>query len=198
MFKSDPWCDGIWRQGLREVICCEGEALRNGISALIGETPESSQPLLVRTQWEDGQLRTKKRALPTRQVCWPLGLEHPATRSVRDECQWFVSSLMCIFCYSSPSRPRHKPICSLQLLALAYAYSSPRIFFPVHLIVTFPNNSFNKYPLSACSALWTSLGTEDKGTVGNKRKYLNLWTHILAEGDRHKAQTSTCVACVRW
>ena len=49
MFKSDPQCDGIWRWGLREVVCYEGEALRNGISALIEETPESSQSLLMKT-----------------------------------------------------------------------------------------------------------------------------------------------------
>ena len=58
-------------------------ALKNGISALIKETPESYLPHLhhVRTQQEDSHLWTKKGVLNRRWICQHLDLRRPSLQN---------------------------------------------------------------------------------------------------------------------
>lgn len=76
MLKPNPQRDGMWRWGFRRCWDCEGGALVDGIRALI-ERDHRELPCPVchlRTQPEDGRLRTRKWVPTRQQMCWRLNL----------------------------------------------------------------------------------------------------------------------------
>ena len=81
ILKSNPQCDGIRRWGLWRWEGHESEALKNGISALIKETPESSlspsasvrlQPSVIQ---EVSSHQTQNLLVPSSWTSWPPGCE---------------------------------------------------------------------------------------------------------------------------